>query len=439
MSWLGAELMKCSRAFLLSLITLTCVAASAQESGAVKVEVAKTGSGFILLRDGKPYDIRGAGLENGDISSFAENGGNTIRNWSTANAQAVLDQALVHGVAVVLCLPVVPERWGFDYSDSAAVAKQLEFMRHEVQKYKDHPALLGWIIGNELNFDYTNPAVYDAVNNISMMIHQVDPNHPTTTTVAGLGIDVVRDLKNRAWDLDILSFQVYGELANVPDFLEMADLNRPIFITEWGAIGHWEMPKTKWQAAIEMNSSEKAGVYLQGYENYISPFKDEIIGSFAFLWGQKQERTPTWFGMFTEDGKKTETVDAMHRIWTGEWPANRTPAVISFTIDGKSASDDIVLEAESVFSAEALISDPEGGPVDYFWEIKPESNALEVGGDRETIIESIVMNAEQLSPSSMRITAPTETGAYRLYVYAYDDNNQVAHANIPFLVAKDIQ
>lgn len=431
--------MKYAIAFFFSLLTVSCMTATAPQSSAISVEVGRTENGFTLLRDGKPYHIRGAGLANGDIASFAEHGGNTIRNWSTENAQEVLDEALIHGVAVVLCLPVVPERSGFDYSDNAAVARQLEFMRQEVQRYKDHPALLGWIIGNELNYDYTNPAVYNAVNDISLMIHEIDPNHPTTSTVAGLGMDVVRDLNSRAGDLDILSFQVYGELTRVPEFLQEAELDRPVFITEWGAIGHWEMPKTEWEAAIEMNSSEKANVYLQGYENIISPLKDQIIGSFAFLWGQKQERTPTWFGMFTESGAKTETVDVMRKIWTGEWPTNRTPAIISFAIDGKSARDNIVFEAESVFSAEVLIRDPEGESLDYVWDLKPESDADEVGGDRERIVESIAINTQQITPSLMKVTAPAEMGAYRLYVYAYDDNNQVAHANIPFFVTETVE
>ena len=52
-------------------------------------------------------------------------------------------------------------------------------------KYKDHPALLAWIIGNEANLRFKNPKVFDAINDISKMIHQVDPNHPTTTALSG--------------------------------------------------------------------------------------------------------------------------------------------------------------------------------------------------------------------------------------------------------------
>ena len=67
-------------------------------------------------------------------------------------------------------------------------------------------------------------------------------------------------------------------------------------------------------APLEMNSSEKP-VYLQAYNEIIAPREGQIVGSFAFLWGQKQERTPTWFGMFTESGEETEAVDVMHYLW----------------------------------------------------------------------------------------------------------------------------
>ena len=183
-------------------------------------------------------------------------------------------------------------------------AQQLEKLRLEVLKYKDHPALLAWIIGNELNFDYTNSAVYDAVNDISEMIHAVDPNHPTTTTVAGLGENVLQDLEARAGDLDFLSFQAYGEIFNVPEFLSEHAIDRPVWITEWGAIGHWEMERTDWGAPLEMNSSEKAGVYLQAYNEIIAPREGQIVGSFAFLWGQKQERTPPGLACLPNPVKK---------------------------------------------------------------------------------------------------------------------------------------
>ena len=133
--------------------------------------------------------VKGAGLEFGSVAALAAHGGNSFRTWRTENGvksgREVLDEAARHGLTVAMCIEIGRERLKFDYDDKKAVARQLEFARREVLKYKDHPALLAWIIGNEPNLHFKNPKVFDAINDISKMIHQVDPNHPTTTALAG--------------------------------------------------------------------------------------------------------------------------------------------------------------------------------------------------------------------------------------------------------------
>ena len=421
----------------LAICALSACSQRAEYAGtAIKVEIVETDEGYGILRGGQPYRIKGAGLEFGDMASLAAHGGNSIRNWTTENdvetAQEVLDRAHANGLTVALCLPMASEHWGFDYDDPEAVAAQLESFRGEVLKYRDHPALLAWIIGNELNYDYTNPKVYDAVNDVSLMIHELDPYHPTTTTVAGLDADVVKDIIERATDLDFISFQVYGQLFILPEFLEETGFDGPFAVTEWGAIGWWEVGKTSWGAPIEATSTEKANNYLKGHREKLEPLEGQLIGSYVFLWGQKQERTPTWFGLFTEAGEKTEAVDVMHYIWNGAWPENRSPAVRSMLLDGKRATDDVTLKAGQTYEAVVDVVDPENDSLSYRWELKPESEATQVGGAFE---ESIANLRGLLQPSAgtARVTAP-KAGEYRLFVYAYDDHGHAAHANIPFQV-----
>src|SRR5688572_21979655 len=99
-------------------------------------------------------------------------------------------------------LDVTSERICLNYDDTAAVRKQLDRLRAEVLKYKDHPALLGWGIGNELNLQYKNPKVWEAVNDISKMIHDLDKNHFTTTILAGVNPGLVEHIKAKATDID---------------------------------------------------------------------------------------------------------------------------------------------------------------------------------------------------------------------------------------------
>ena len=53
-------------------------------SAAVKVELKQTDGGWQLLRDGKPYVIKGAGLQ-GSAASLAKYGGNSFRTWGIEN------------------------------------------------------------------------------------------------------------------------------------------------------------------------------------------------------------------------------------------------------------------------------------------------------------------------------------------------------------------
>jgi hypothetical protein len=416
------------------LITLALSANGQAAPGPIPVEIVESDGSYQLLRGGEPYEIHGAGLEFADISVFASHGGNSFRTWRTDNAAELLDEALEHGVTILMCIEIGRERHGFDYDDEAAVAAQLEFARQEVLKYKDHPALLGWIIGNEPNLNFRNPKVFDAINDISKMIHEVDPNHPTTTALAGISEELYELIKQRASDLDFISIQMYGDIINLPRYVRKIGLEGPYMVTEWGAIGHWEVGRTEWGAPIEQNSTDKAANYRKSWDVAIASDPDQIIGAYVFLWGQKQERTPTWYGMLLADGSKTETIDVMQNIWTGSWPENRTPKVTSLRLDGKKAESNITLNAGAEYTTETATSDPEGDELTYRWEVMRESAATQTGGDKESIPETLDEAIVATSGTSATVRAPSEPGAYRLFVYVYDGHGSAGHANIPFRV-----
>ncbi len=400
-------------------------------------EIKKEGDTFQLYVDGKPFYIKGAGLEFGDIPALAKHGGNSFRTWRTNNGQRsgreVLDEAYEHGLYVTMGLDVERERHGFDYNNKAAVAVQFEKLKAEVMELKDHPALIIWAIGNELNLRATNPKVWDAVNDLSKMIHEIDPNHLTTTTLAGISKELVDDIKQRAPDLDLLSIQMYADIVNLPKYIEETGWDGPYIVTEWGATGHWEVASTEWGAPIENNSTVKAEYYLERYKTAIEPYKDQCLGSYVFLWGQKQERTPTWYGIFMENGNETESVDVMHFLWNNEWPSNRSPRLVNFQLDGKTAMDNITLAPNKRYAAVVQIEDTDGDNIKYIWDVKPESTDLGDGGDFETTPESMKGLIEG-EGDTIELVAPSTGGAYRLFIYADDGNGNTAHANIPFLV-----
>lgn len=404
----------------------------------IPVKVVENDGTYQLYRGGEPYEIKGAGLENADLAILVSHGGNSIRTWRTDNSKAtgmeLLNDAFRHGVSVTLCIEIGRERHGFDYDDKAAVAKQLEYARTEVLKYKDHPALLTWMIGNEPNLLFKNPRVFDAVNDISKMIHSLDQNHPTSTALAGFNAELAALSESRMPDLDFVSIQMYGDIVNLPRYLKEIGYTQAYMVTEWGSIGHWEVRKTAWDAPVEQNSSEKAANYLKSYQVAIASDPQHILGSYVFLWGQKQERTPTWYGMFLADGSETETIDVMQYIWTGSWPDNRAPQIKLMQLDNKTSAQDIELLSGQTYAALVDATDPDDDDLVYLWEIKHESKAAQEGGDQEEIPATLTGLIDEADNSSIELVAPASEGAYRLFVYIYDGNGKAAHANIPFFV-----
>ena len=398
----------------------------------VKVTVRQQNGRYELLRGGQPYFVKGAGGSQYP-ERIAAYGGNSIRTWGTNDAPRVLAAANKNHLTVMLGLDVARERHGFDYNDAAAVAAQLQKIKAEVLKYKDDPAVLLWGIGNELNLDYTNPKVWDAVNDIARMIHSVDPNHPTSTVLAGASKKEIDYVKSRCPAVDILSINTYAGLATLPQQVREAGWTGPYLVAEWGPTGHWEGPQTPWKASVEETSSQKAAVYKSRYEASVAQDKMQCLGSYVFLWGQKQERTPTWYGLFTEAGEETEVMDVLQYEWSGQYPANRAPHIAALTLTGKTATEAVLLKPGQPTDAQAAVADPEGDQLTYQWELLPESTDLKQGGDRENRPQA-VGNISANNTGVALFAAPQTPGAYRLFVYAHDGHGNVATGNIPFLV-----
>lgn len=428
------------KTIILSVIAVSVVcAASAQTSTAnlparvIRVEIRKTDSSYELYRDGRPYFIKGAGGSTYP-DRIAAYGGNSIRTWSTRGAQKVLDSAQKYGLTVLLGLDVTGERHGFNYNDTAAVRKQLARLREEVIKYKSHPALLAWGIGNELNLQYTNTKVWDAVNEISKMIHAEDPNHPTCTVLAGVNKNLVDIIKEKTPDIDLLAVNTYGGLAGLPRTIVSSGWDGPYMVTEWGPTGHWEGLQTAWKMPIEENSSEKAAVYKSRYEYSVERDRQKCLGSYVFLWGQKQERTPTWYGIFTDKGEESEVVDVMQFLWSGRWPDNKAPHIYSLQIDGKKAIENVYLSPNGNFNVLATAIDPDKDKLSYRWELLPEPTEVGEGGDYEAKPKAMEARIIPGINGKAILKAPAAAGIYRLFVYITDGNNNVATANIPFCV-----
>ena len=404
-------------------------------NGPIPVEIREENGSFQLYRGGEPYYINGAGGA-GHLDLLVSIGGNSIRRWGTGgNTPELLDRAHEQGISVCLGLSMGRERHGFDYDDEEAVARQLERMREEVLKYKDHPAVLMWGIGNELDLRYTNTNVWNAVNDVSKMIHELDPYHLTTTMTAGINQEKTDLIKEKCGDLDLLSVNTYGGLPSLPENLRNYGWDKAYIVTEWGPTGHWESPRTEWDVAIEETSTVKANHYKERYQASMGADKEMCLGSYVFLWGQKQERTHTWYGMFMENGDPIEVVDSMQYNWTGAWPEQRSPGIEDYRLDGKTALDNVYLKPGERYEAQVFPKKNNVRNVDVKWEIFNESTDLQDGGDREEKPPKLEGIINRSVDNTVQFNAPTEPGAYRIFVYLKNDIiDRTATANIPFYV-----
>ena len=167
---------------------------------------------------------------------------------------------------------------------------------------------------------------------------------------------------------------------------------------------------------------------------YIVKDKELCLGSYCFLWGHKQEQTPTWYGIFTEDGRGTESVDVLNSYWAKNPDKNKAPLLNSFLLNGKTKYESVKVgkRKECLFTISA--SDFEGDSLTFFYELMEESTDKKSGGDFESKMDALEFRIFDFSEKHIKIKAPSRSGAYRFYVYVSDNYNNVATANIPFYV-----
>ena len=398
-----------------------------------KVEVSTNTQGnFELLKNGIPYYIKGAGAKD-HFDLLVNSGANSIRIWSTNNS-SLLDSAHQHGLTVTLGLHVRPERSGMDYNNEYAVKGQIEKLKNEVLKYKDHPALLVWGIGNEVDLKYSNFKVWETIEILAKFIKEVDPNHPTMTVIAGVDPSKAYYIKKYCPSVDILGLNVYGSIENAGANLRKFNWDKPYIVTEWGVNGPFEAKTTSWKAKVEPPNGFKADQRLRRYQELIVKDKERCLGSYCFLWGQKQESTATWHGMFLKNGNPTEAVDVMHYCWKGEWPNSRAPSIRDISLENIGWRKDHIIEPSRQATVKIEYSKYNNKKVNIEYVLYPEAFSNKIGGDIQKSPDPIPFEIVRQTENELIFISPKKKGAYRLFAFVKNDKGQSSVANIPFLI-----
>ena len=417
-------------ATLLAVAFALLLSAPVASGQAIPTRVISKDGKWQLLRANEPYRIRGAG-GSASLELLREIGGNSVRTWGADHLDEKLDAAQKLGLSVCVGIWLGHERHGFKYDSPEQVKRQYESARAQILKYKDHPAVLMWGIGNEME-GYAkgdNPNVWKAVNDIAKLAHEVDPNHPTMTVTAEIGGARVRCIRELCPDIDIHGINTYAGVTSIPKRYREAGGTKPYVITEFGPPGTWETAKTPWDKVQELTSTAKAEHYRRAWTEAIDSQPDLALGGYCFNWGAKREATETWFGMFLSDGTKLAAVDVMAELWTGHAPANRCPKIEPIVLSGPQRA-----APGASLAATIKLSDPDGDAIQTEWVFRREPDAYKEGGDHEDATEVIAATIVRSDTTTAELRLPGQHGAYRLYAIVRDGRGAGATANVPLLV-----
>ncbi|RXF68154.1 glycoside hydrolase family 2 TIM barrel-domain containing protein [Arcticibacter tournemirensis] len=421
----------------LTIVLAGCVKVNVQNKEQ-KVYITKKESGFELYKDNKPFFIKGAaGFTYLDI--LARSGGNAIRTWDPDNIAAILDSARKHNLVVMIGLYVVdPEKDHSFYKQPSKVNRQFRTIKSIVNKYKDHPSVLMWCVGNELNFP--NPLIpdkfYPAYNNIVNMIHKDDPDHPVTTAVLNFSRRMIVSLKLRC-NVDLISFNIFNNITHLKEDLKKFSWfwNGPYIVSEWGVDGPWEgTEKTIWGTHIEATSTKKAEIYSTRYSVHMPLDDDRFLGSFVFYWGNKQETTQSWFSLFDKNGCPSETVGTMQYLWTQKQPSHRAPQINYMLVNNKGAKDNILLSTNERAFADVSLLQPDTAISKVVWQIMQEDWFKKGSASNTTYFKSL--DELILSSNGLRLNfiAPRREGPYRIFATIYDKYGNFSTCNTPVYV-----
>lgn len=412
------------------LLPILCILLATLSPGlSAQVRLVQESGRWKLLRNGEPYFIKGAG-GNRVLETLAESGGNSIRLWGDGNLGAQLDAAHQKGLTVAAGIWLGQVRQGFDWSDAAGLIKQREQIRATVEKYRKHPALLVWVLGNEMEDPQgRNGAVWSAINNLARMVKEIDPDHPTMTVVAEIGGDKVKNFHALCPDVDIFGINAYGGAASLGERYQKLGGTKPYIVAEYGPTGIWEAQKSNIGAYVEPTSTAKAETYRHAYEKAVLAHPGLCLGSYAFLWGHKQEVTSTWFSMFTDDGARLGPAEALIALWTGKPPANRVPRIEALQWQGAASG-----KPGAILHATLKVQDPESDPLQVTWILQRDPGEYGTGGDREKTPPAVPDAIVKADATGAQIRLPDKAGLYRLFAYARDGKGGAAVGNLPLRV-----
>lgn len=158
-----------------------------------------------------------------------------------------------------------------------------------VQQYSSHPAILGFLIGNELNTQYEDELdwLFSLVNQMIVVQNSIESTpHPITVPLADIGFKEIVQKYNDYIDIDFWSVQVYshdlsGLFGDYTSVMASTSIKRPLLFTEFGA-DFLQKPGDPTQAEILLNQWNQISTFPYSFGGCIMEWSDEWLVFFIF-------------------------------------------------------------------------------------------------------------------------------------------------------------
>lgn len=405
--------------------------------------VSKINNQWTLLIDGKSFDINGAtfGYEK-DVENYDQYfeeltflGVNTIRIWATnQDTNKLLDAAHKQGIKVMMGIwmrhgrPGMEDDDRFDYlKDTEGKEEMYRNALQTVEKYKDHPAVLSWSIGNEVYLNMATDPEKEAysllLEKICSTIKKVDPNHPITSVEAWtFGLDW--------WEQFVPSIDIYGLNSYGPgahylaEELTKRNIDKPYIITEFGVTGEWDIKEEKNGIKIEPTDAEKYEAIVHGYKDWISN-KSNCLGVYMFHYTNGDSHMAPW--LFTHYKKSTRPQYwAIREAYTSSKPINHVPVIESFDAPQE------VFKSGTWIPISLQASDIENDKLTIDFGYNQRT------GSRKRRDQINVLNVRGNYKDGFEIQLPQENGAIKVYAFVKDSYNNMGISSTSIVVEDEI-
>lgn len=318
-----------------------------------QVKVEKIDSAWTLLVEGKPFNVNGVtfGYDNNvdNFDTYFKDlqflGVNTIRLWATNdNTMKLLDAAQKYNMKVLVGIWMRHGRPGMEADDTFNYLKDTEGMEamyngaiEVVRKYKNHPAVLSWGVGNEVYLNIaTDPeklAYSKLLERICAKIKAQDSEHPITSVEAWtFGMDW--------WNKYVPSIDIYGLNSYGPGVgflqkeLDDRGIDKPYMITEFGVTGEWDIKEKQHGIIVEPNDQQKYDAIAKGYHDWIAN-KPSCLGVYVFHYANGHTHGSPWLHTH-HNGMTRPQYWAIREAYTGEKPRNYVPKIGTFELPKSS-------------------------------------------------------------------------------------------------------